>query len=153
MLSTVFEHDRVVSSTQKTFRTPPYINHVRSRWRYALLVSHIPIPGEDVHFRWGISPFPVRMFISLWLILTGNGDVPHRECTPHQECILSPGMYIVYTGWARGVEVVDFEDILIETWKLCFLCCRTKQDNFSYNWDIYSNKSLCNIEFQFDGSF
>ena len=42
--------------------------------------------GEDLHSRWVTSPFPVRMFIPLWFILTGNMDVcltgnahPHRE--------------------------------------------------------------------------
>ena len=78
----------------------PFINYVNSWWGYA---------------------FPLRMFIPLWFILTGNGMCltwnahPYREwlChspgmhiltgngdVPHRECIFSPRMHIVYTGWA-----------------------------------------------------
>ena len=107
-------------------------SHPHSWWGCAFSVS-ISIPGEAYHHsRWGCASL-VRHTAPGMHILTGN--------------------YIIYTAWARGAEVVDFADVLIETWKLCFPCCRTKQDNFSYNWDIYSNKSLCKIEFQFNGSF
>ena len=55
-------------------------------------------------------------------ILTGNDDVPHQECTsspvmgmfltgnahPHRECISSPGMHIVYTGWTTSACLLDF---------------------------------------------
>ena len=126
-LNVEFVQNRVVSSTQKTFRTPPYINHVRSRWRYALLVSHIPIPGEDVHFRWGTSAFPVRMCIlgeayhhSQWgclfhcdwsslgtvMCLTGNVH-PHREwgcASPGMHT--SPGMHIL-TGNVHSLHRVS----------------------------------------------
>ena len=64
---------------------------VHSRWECAFPVR-MCIPGDDVHSRSGTSPFLVRMFIPLWFILTGNGDVPHRECIP------SPGMHIVMQG-------------------------------------------------------
>ena len=37
--------------------------HPHSWWGCAFLVSHIPIPGEDVYSQWGTSPFPVRMCI------------------------------------------------------------------------------------------
>ena len=37
--------------------------HPHSQWGCAILVSHIPILGDDMHSRWGISPFPVRMCI------------------------------------------------------------------------------------------
>ena len=57
--------------------------HLHSRWGHALPVRHIPIYGEDVHSLWGTSPFLVRH------ILTGNGNVSHRECTS------SPGMHIL----------------------------------------------------------
>ena len=84
---------------------------VHSQWGTSPFpVRHIPIPSEDVHSRWVTSPFLVRMFIPLWFILTGNGDVPHQECKyslgmgkrltgnthPHQEwgCD-SPGMHIL----------------------------------------------------------
>ena len=77
--------------------------HPHSRWGCALPVRHIPILGEEMHSRWSISSFPVRMCIPIpsedvhsivihphqeWgcaslgmHILTGNGDVPHRERT------------------------------------------------------------------------
>ena len=52
------------------------------RWGCAFPVIHIPIPGEDE---------------SQWInILTGNGDVPHREAGPHRAWgCASPGMHIL----------------------------------------------------------
>ena len=73
-----------------------------SRWGYAFHVRHIPIPSEDMHSRWGTFSFPVKMFIPLWFILTGNA-YPHRQwgcltgnAYPHQEwgCV-SLGMHIL----------------------------------------------------------
>ena len=66
-------------------RTSPCINYVQSRWGYtvsvwmcihggsyphsrwecAFLARHILIPGEDVHYRQVISPFPARHIPSL----------------------------------------------------------------------------------------
>ena len=53
-------------------------------------------PDEDVHSLWGTSPFPVRMFIPLSFILTGNAH-------PHQgwRCA-SPGMH---TGCASEIAI------------------------------------------------
>ena len=68
------------------------------------------IPDSNVHFRRGTCPFPVRMYIPGEDELQWN-EHPHREggCAsrgmgmclngnahPHQECISSPGMHIVY---------------------------------------------------------
>ena len=81
--------------------------NVHSRWG-------VLIPGQDVHSRWVTSPFPVRHVLYVLRvnhnrihILTGNGDVTHREwrcASPgmhiltgngdvtHWECTSSPGM-------------------------------------------------------------
>ena len=65
---------------------------VHSRWGTSPLpVSHIPINGEDVHFQWVTSPFPVRMFIPLGFILTGNGMCLTVNAHPH------PGMGMCLT--------------------------------------------------------
>ena len=140
----IFEHWVILSHSYLIplyfqLEEAPCINYVHSRWGYTFPVIHIPISGEDVHFQWGTSPFPVRMYIpgeshrpSWWgclfhcdssspgmgrcltrsanthwewgsaspgmgMWLTGNRDVPHREC------ISSPRMHIVYTGW-EGCE-------------------------------------------------
>ena len=55
----------------------PCINYEHSRRGYAFPVR-ICIPGEDVHSRWVTSPFSVRMFIPLWVILTGNAHSLYR---------------------------------------------------------------------------
>ena len=69
--------------------------HRHSWWGTSpFLMRHIAIPDEDVLSRWGTSPFLVRYILIVihphreWgcalpgmHILTGNGDVPHRECT------------------------------------------------------------------------
>ena len=56
---------------------------VHCRWGTSpLLMRHIPIPGEDVHCRWGTSPLLTRNIpipgedVHFWFILTGNAH-PH----------------------------------------------------------------------------
>ena len=80
--------------------------HLHREWGCASLGMHILIGNGDVpHREWGRASPGIH-------ILTGNGDVPHFEYTspqgmemcltgnahPHQECISSLGMHIVYTG-------------------------------------------------------
>ena len=94
----------------------------------SFLVRHIPIPGEDVHSMvihphrgWGCASLGMGMCLTgngnvpHWEwgcaspgmnILTGNEDVPHRECissgngdVPHWEWgCASPGMGMCLTG-------------------------------------------------------
>ena len=96
------------------------------------------IPGED-ESQWNKHPHQeLRCDSPEMHILTGNGDVTHRECTSspgmgscltgngdvtHRECTFSPGMHIL-TGSAHRLYRVNFvksiSDIL--TKPPCIMC-------------------------------
>ena len=97
---------------------PAIIQSELSRWLFTLyklcaFPLRICIPGEDVHSRWGTFPFPVRMNHNGINILTGNGDVTHRECTS------SLGMGMCLSGNAHSLYRV-----LSEQFKLILVICR-----------------------------
>ena len=65
-------------------KAPPCMNYVHSRWGYAFSVR-MCIPGEThSHSRWGYLFHDDSSWPGMH-ILTGNGDVPHRECTSSPE--------------------------------------------------------------------
>ena len=71
--------------------------HLHSRWGTSLFLVRMCIPGKSHrHSRWGCLFHCDSSSLGMH-ILTGNGDVPHWECTS------SPGMHIL-TGNAHTVK-------------------------------------------------
>ena len=101
----------------KLFTPCIYINYMHSQGGCTFLVSHIPIFSEDGYYQRVTFPILVRHILTgIVMRLAGNRDMPHRECTS------SPGMHIVYSGYALATALyrICIVFLLIFTGSLAF---------------------------------
>ena len=105
---TLFHRDKLCSFPVRI--CIPGEAHPNSQWGCAFPVRCIPIPGEDMHSRWGTSQFPVRH-----IPIPGEAHPHSRWGTSHSRwgcfflCDLSwPGMGMCLTGNAHNLYRVIF---------------------------------------------